>query len=345
MIKFIHVGYPKCLSTSLQRCYFSKHPDIDYCGVGIKTNIDYIDKDISNLIEVYIRYSNFKFFEKKINFFKKKISKKITRAKVKGKKAIGVSAEILSIGFSAKDNDNYEKARRLSYIFPKNTRIIILIRNQIDFLKSIYRESIRVGYDKSYNDFINFHLKFSCNSIISDIQYDEIYEIYCKFFKKKNILIIPFENVISNQKKIISDYKKNYLITNLINKHLQIRNFSPKFKDMNQKLDDKILFQKRILNKKFRHDLGNGQYDLIESHRIINYFKSVKFDHLKADPYADVKLKRKLIKKSLTLSKNSKKKINYKLDKKIEMKLKNFFKKSNDRFHKISGVNISKLGY
>ena len=345
MIKFIHIGYPKCLSTTLQRCYFSKHPEINYLGIGINNNIDYVDSDISNLIEVYIRYSNFKVFEKKIDFFKKKIKKIINQSSAKGKKAVGVSAEILSIGFAAKDNDNFEKAKRLSYFFDKNTKIIILIRNQLDFLKSIYKESIRVGYDRTYEEFINFNFKFNCSSLISDIKYDDIYETYCKFFKKKNILIIPYESVNSFQTKIIHGKKENDATTNLINRHLRIKNFSPHLKNLNKRLNDKILFHKRALNKSFKHELGNGQFDIIESHRIIDYFKTEGFEHLKTDPYKDVKIKRSLIDKASNLSKLSKKKINYKIDKKIEKKLIEYFKKSNRKFQKLSGVRLNKYGY
>jgi hypothetical protein len=343
MNKFIHIGYPKCLSTTLQRCYFSQHPEIDYYGIGINDNIDYISSNISNLIEVYIRYSNFKIFEKKINFFREIINNKFEESLSKGKQAAGISAEILSIGFAAKDNDNFEKARRLSLFFDQNTKIIILIRNQLDFLKSIYRESIRVGYDKTFQEFINFHFKFKCSSLISDIRYDDIYETYCKYFKKRNILIIPYESVISQNKEVLNNNKNQ--ITSLINNHLKIKDFSPNLKNLNEKLNDKILFHKRYLNKSYKHDLGNGQYDLIESHRIINYFKSEGIKHLKKDPYQDVKIKRKLIKKAKLLSKKSEKKINYRIHKEVERELMKFFKKSNNNLEKIAGIKMGKLGY
>ena len=345
MKKFIHIGFPKCLSTSLQRCFFSKHPEINYYGIGIKNNIDYIDVDISNLIEVYIRYASESVFDENKKKLKKIMDKKLKESKKKGFRVAGISAEIMSIGFSALDNDRYEKARRLKYIFGKDTKIIILIRNQHDFLKSIYRESIRVGYKRTFKEFVNFHYKFNCKSIISDIRYDDIILVYRKLFGSKNVFVIPYESVITKNKKLIQDRNNYNLISKNLNKILNLSYFNPIIKNLNKSLDDYVLYQKMVLNKTNAHELANDQFDLLESHRIINYFKKKKVAHLKKNPYSDVKLKRRLIKKSIDLAKKSNKKINFKIDPKIALKLKNYFIVSNKNLKKILNMNLKEHGY
>ena len=345
MKKFIHIGFPKCLSTSLQRCFFSKHPEINYYGVGIKNNIDYINDDISNLIEVFIRYASKSVFDENKEKLKTIVNKKLKESKKKGFRAAGISAEIMSIGYSAFDNDRYEKARRLKYIFGKNAKIIILIRNQYDFLKSIYRESIRLGYKRTFKEFVNFHYKFNCKSLISDIRYDDIVLIYRKLFSSKNVFVIPYESVITKNKKLIKDRDKYNLISKNLNKILNLSYFNPIIKNLNKSLDDYVLYQKMVLNKTNSHELANDQFDLIESHRIINYFKKKKVPHLKKDPYNDIKIKRKLIKKSIDLAKTSRRKINFKIDPKISLKLKNYFMVSNKKLKKILKVNLKKYGY
>ncbi len=47
---FLHIGYPKCFSTTLQRNFFSKHPEIFYGGIGIDSNIDFINEEYKRLM-------------------------------------------------------------------------------------------------------------------------------------------------------------------------------------------------------------------------------------------------------------------------------------------------------
>ena len=49
---------PKNLSTTLQRDFFSKHPEIMHLGVGINSNVYYINSRISSACENHFQYSN-----------------------------------------------------------------------------------------------------------------------------------------------------------------------------------------------------------------------------------------------------------------------------------------------
>ena len=58
MIKYIHIGYPKTLTTSLQTSFFSKHSQVLHLGVGCGSAIDFIDDDINIALENYILYDS-----------------------------------------------------------------------------------------------------------------------------------------------------------------------------------------------------------------------------------------------------------------------------------------------
>ena len=64
--KYIHIGLPKNLSTTLQRDYFNVHPEIHHLGVGVGSNIDYVNSKISSACENHFQYSkNFSYLKRK----------------------------------------------------------------------------------------------------------------------------------------------------------------------------------------------------------------------------------------------------------------------------------------
>ena len=52
----VHIGYPKCMSTTLQRDFFSKHPEINYLGVGFADNMSYSTNEVEYLNETFLKY-------------------------------------------------------------------------------------------------------------------------------------------------------------------------------------------------------------------------------------------------------------------------------------------------
>lgn len=54
----LHVGYPKCMSTSLQRNLFSIHPEIYYLGSKRPdTSHGWISDEMASVGEVSLRYT------------------------------------------------------------------------------------------------------------------------------------------------------------------------------------------------------------------------------------------------------------------------------------------------
>lgn len=338
MKKIVHIGISKSFSTSIQRSFFFNNPDILYLGVGYNNNnIDYISYKIENLFEFSLRY------EKKISFLKdlkkhqKLIKNYIIQARKKSKKAIALSVDTLSIKLNPHDIDPYEKYFRLKRLFGSNLKIILIIRNQIDQLKSIYRESIKLGYFETFNEYIARLLKYQKNFYLNDFFYNDQFNSLIHHFKKPNILILQNENYYNKKTKELNSNKLSKDIFDF----LKIKNTQYKLKHFNKKIPDYVLEKKRIENKKFTHDISNFTFEISEAHRLKNYFtKELKLSHIYKNPFKDVITKNKVINK-LKKVKHNRKKINYSLSSKNRGCLLKLIRKSNKNFEKLSGIKLN----
>ena len=334
-----HIGLPKNYSTSLQRSFFIKHPDVMYLGPGYNnSNIDYYSAKLENLFEYHLRYTKRIIFDSELKKHKLLLKKYFSLARKKKKKTIVISNDILSIKLTPFDIDPQEKLRRLYKLFGTNLKIILIIRNQFEQLKSMYREAVKLGYDKNYNEFISFHLASIKNFYLSDFFYDHTYKNLLKFFKKKNIFILQNE---SFNKKIFNYPEK---LKNQISEICKLKLYENiKIAHYNKSLIENTLYNKKKLNSKIIHDISRNTFNYIESHRIKNYFKKeLNVKHPLGDPFKDVKIKRALIKLSSKMKSSNKmlKKI-FNLIFKNKIILKKIFSNSNRNFQKISGIKLN----
>jgi hypothetical protein len=336
MRKYIHIGYPKNLSTTLQRDFFPCHPEIHHLGVGVGSNIDYIDDDINLICEDYLLYAN----ERKYNTVKYKsmqVLSKYLDSNMPGKKIIGISAELLSFKFSPDHIDSHVKAFRLKEMFVDDTVILIIIRNQIDLLKSLYREVIKIGYPESFQDFIEYVFYYQDRNFALDFCYDQTVELYSKLFGMENIKVLPIENVRAEDGRIKTNSNKNALIEWLCSS-LEINYIDLKLKHYNEPLDNSGLHEKMMLNKVSKHDLGMSIYNVVNGHRLIKYFNNDLNVILPKRIHDGLLNKRNSLDRASLKNENAIfREIDYYVDPLIMGRLKDMYNSSN--------VNLSKMGF
>lgn len=197
----IHVGLPKAASTTIQFGFFSKLSNIDY--YGIRPNLDqetYFRRQILarilNLEEAEYRMQEGEvraFFENSIN----------------AKKPVVISDEDFSRGHvSSADlcrTDRYLCARRLQDLFP-NANIIIMVRNQLNLLPSLYSQWMknyhvgRVSFDKWMDIQLAKQDSFS-GSIMGMANYEILYKLYCEVFGAKQVNVFLFEEFCQDVQK------------------------------------------------------------------------------------------------------------------------------------------------
>lgn len=345
--RYIHIGYPKNLSTSLQRDYFGKHPDLLHLGVGCHDhNLGYIDDDISLAIEFYFRTAkNFLYEEKKehiVNCFQQYFQKAEEDDAVK---AVGISSEHMSFNFTVDNIDVTEKAKRLHEIFGSDTKIVMLVRNQMKLIRSFYHECVRVGYPKKYEDYMTYMYMFHERNYVSDFFFGDAYELYADLFGQNNICVIPMESIRENG-ELIKDDQGKVVVLREVSDHLNVSYPKQELGHYNQALDQAVIVKTQELNAQNPHDLGNTLYGTAESHRIIKRFEN----ELKITPpheaREDVATKRRVIGEAMELAKQDPElKVDYTCSSDIIMRLEDLFRRSNKKLMQKTGIDFEALGY
>jgi hypothetical protein len=345
--KYIHIGFPKNLSTSLQRDFFSKHPELMHLGTGANDhNLGYLDKSISIAVEFYLRYAKDYVYSEKKDEIKSDFEKYFIAAQNDLKiKAVGISNEHMSFNFTPDNIDVTEKAKRLHGIFGSNTKIIMLVRNQLHLIRSFYKECIRVGYTKSYAEYIQYLYFFHERNFTSDFFYDCTYTTYANLFGSENICLITMEDILENGELVKTPDGKTLLPKKLCD-FLGLSYPDLDIGHYNAALNDAVIEETRKLNAQYPHDLGNIIYGTAESHRITNHFEK-NFDLPPPLEATDnVKLKRRVIGDAMRQAElNPDQKINYDFDSVLLGKLTDLYRPHNKQLAKLTGLDFESKGY
>ncbi len=271
MTRYIHIGYPKNLSTTLQRDFFSQHPLIHHLGVGVGSNIDYASDELNLVMENYVLYATDRKY-RQVEAFSKKVLTEALNVQVEGKQAVGISGELLSFKFSPDHVDSETKARRLAELFDGDAKIIMLIRNQRDLLRSLYREVIKIGYGESFQDFIEYVVYYQDRNFAFDFDYASTVELYRNLFGSENVEVLPVENVRNSDGGLTINEDGQMELTRWLCQALDLPYHELKLEHHNEPLSSKALYQKMMFNRTAPHDLGLPMYSAVNAHRNIKYF-------------------------------------------------------------------------
>lgn len=176
----IHIGYHKTGTSWMQEKFFCE-----------KNNF----KKMMTHVEVD-RYIN------KVRIFN--LDPSIVRGIVCEREEVGftgvISSEILSGSPLNGGLQSYENALKLKSIFP-DAKILITIRNQNDFLKSIYLQYLKTGGILSVKDFMSYY-KDSPSHAGWDLQhilYSGLVGTYLKLFGDGNVFVCQYESLSDKQ--------------------------------------------------------------------------------------------------------------------------------------------------
>ncbi len=330
MVKYVHIGYPKNFSTSLQRSFFSINPEIYHLGIGSGSNIGYRDSFLSSIFEVYLKTSKgFKYSEVKKRI-KDHIDWHYSQAIDSKAKAFGVSSEHFSFSFTYDCLDFETKFERLIELFGEDIEVISIIREQLSLIKSLYKESVRVGFPGSFNDFLSSFYKFQDRNYYYDLRYDFVYSKLVEYVSKQKVNFLFFENYRDPSNQLKRNDKDEIAITSEIASILKLDNTNYNFEHFNAALSNEEVRIKSELNKSTRHDLGNDLYSSAELHRQSQYFvDELQIKEEEEILFKDVLTKRRL----LSISKQKAKQIEnqelFNCDSDLLNRIKNFYGRGN----------------
>jgi|TARA_B100000315_G_scaffold220305_1_gene222860 hypothetical protein len=199
----LHVGLPKAATSFMRRAIY---PRLD--STKVFHSQGFFQDEINIITKVDFENVDMEEFR---NAFKKKVD--------------GISQESLLIcefaltGNPGDPGTDYRNFReRVDYVykvFPEAS-IIIILRNQIDWLISFYRNIIEVGYDISFDEFLNFHDgEFHgkthdeyTNLDALSFDFSQICDYYVKLFGRENVHVFFQEDLRADPEDFIREIQK-----------------------------------------------------------------------------------------------------------------------------------------
>jgi len=210
---FLHIGYAKTGTTSLQRTFFDKHPDIEFLGnIAVSPEREKAWKEFRDreFIETP-NTNNSIFFDDVINtesiFFDDILVryKNIFSEYINPNKVLVYSLE----DFVTNDRNNFDLgliANRLHSIFSDrfDVHILATIREQKDILPSYFNTL----YTGSYRSFIDRILRTPMQKVLASFFYFEVLDYYVKLFGRDKVHVMLFEDFINERKGYIEELSK-----------------------------------------------------------------------------------------------------------------------------------------
>ena len=208
---FVHVGLPKAASTTLQKHLFNRYDTMLNLGVYPVNNIgqDSVGIDRS---ACYLKDSRIKEFyshllcddelsfdyQKAVNDLHNIIESHLSS---NHKSVVFSDEKITSTFFS--HNDLFLKGRRLKKLFP-SAKIIFVLRDQLEWLKSQYRDQpfdprcLDIGRPVSFSKWIEISSWSDEVNVFSMLRYNELVGAYEKLFGQDNVCVLLFEEMVND---------------------------------------------------------------------------------------------------------------------------------------------------
>lgn len=331
LIKFIHIGSPKCASTSFQKHLFNNETNCQYLGGGINGNVfQYADDIVKRFAEIDLRYSNSHSFD--LHKHQAHFTKIFESAKSNESiRSCGLSYEAFSFTYGA-EIDVETKAKRLSEVFGRDAKIIYLIRNQKSLYTSLYGEHVREGYHRSFDAFLDYSWVFRHRNWFHDFDFHRVYNIYKKYFD--DVIVLPFEELKKDPTSLVSKIQASI---GGVTKNLSIP-------VDNAKMSDQAIELLREYNTKTPYALRNDLYKPFHIHRYAELLDNPRGSYL---DYAQKDLMLQLSMVDLANQINHRIKSDFKLTfpEELSAKFKECYAPGNAKLSKLAGLNLKDYGY
>ncbi len=168
----IHIGYPKCASTSLQ-IGLEDAQDTLFLGCHPKAKpTEYYHPDIGHFFENEFRFGPDDIFEQKaLN-----IKQFLTQSDKDHNGRVVLSYENIAFRSTVLDIPTDIKLKRLEQIIPQNSELLVIYRPVKDFLLSIYKNYLIIGYTGSIDDFLEEHRLCGDLGYLGDLDLSRLYK-------------------------------------------------------------------------------------------------------------------------------------------------------------------------
>ena len=207
-----HIGYWKTGTKWLQLGYFAKHPQIIEC---VENRRQWENSVLRAL--VLTRSGRFD-PENCRNLFLEHRAKQSDSDRLPLYSGERLSGHAFSGGY-----DNVRIARRIASSFPK-AKVLMVIRNQLTMLPSMYKELVAAGYTGSFQDMINPNPSiywigpaFS----LEMLEYNLLLEEYTRLLPAGHVKVMLYEELRENPEKFVSSISQFLGVDHFFPEHLR----------------------------------------------------------------------------------------------------------------------------
>lgn len=286
----IHIGFQKAGSTWLQQNFFPK-----ILNSNVIISPPFVN-EINSVSDLQLDIS--------------KIKGSIEEITVENKQNILTSEGLVGNVLGNASGCWDRTCNRLKLLFPDG-KIIMVIRNQLSMLKSIYKHEIRMGYGFSFHSFYYNHCMI--NHVFDMLDYYSIVKYYMKNFK--DLKVIPLETLFTKETTV------------------ELCKFI-KVEDISENVD---------LNTKQNEGFGSWSLYLTKKLNAFTGTKIQRFDNLFIYPRWRYSWSKKVDKlESIILRKNSKP---YLIPEELKLEIHERFGESNHKLASLLNIDLAKLGY
>ncbi len=235
----LHLGLPKCASTSLQLALSSQNT-IDYVGfIPDAKEFYYSNKEFARLFDNNLRFT----CDEEV-FYKDLIHSYISHSK---KETIIFSSESISLRFLPWDLPTHLKLKFIGSIFPSNTEYLFIYKHPLILLKSLYKEWVLLGSSISFVNFLQDIYTYKDISFFKDLLIHRFSSHFHSLFQNSQLNVLFLED--------------NFLYN--LNQFLNIQ--LKQTPQLNRSISDSDITHIYKNNYKFKDD--HSFFDRIEKHR------------------------------------------------------------------------------
>ena len=187
----LHIGYPKCLSTWMQKCLFTAQT-----GLGMATNPFELQLELVSVDPLLFDAAKFR-----ASFYSKH-REKFSASSTPVCSSENLVGTVSHAGYNAKYN-----ADKLKASFP-DARVLIVIREQKALLRSLYKTLVAWGMPYSIDQLMNpeSHWKHMAPSFDPNVlQFDRLIEYYQSLFSTEQVKVLSYEQFRADPRRFVTD--------------------------------------------------------------------------------------------------------------------------------------------